>query len=186
MNYEEIIEKMEDILEEGKPSLGGGGKIKVDGDALRQCIEELSSSIPAEMIQARKIVAQRREVFRDAQKEAGKIIEEAQTKAAEMVEEHEITKSAREAAMNILNEAQAEADKIREKANAESAERETSAKKWAYEMRTSASDFAKSILSECDTYLTKDIEHYTQSQDNVRLALSRLENVAIKQPSDDE
>ena len=28
MNYEEIIEKIEDILEEGKPSFGGGGKIK--------------------------------------------------------------------------------------------------------------------------------------------------------------
>ncbi|MCD7774741.1 MAG: ATP synthase F0 subunit B [Clostridiales bacterium] len=185
MNYEEIIEKIEDILEEGKPSLGGGGKIKIDGDAIRQCIEELSSSIPAEMIQARKIVAQRREVFRDAQNEASKIIQDAQTKAEEMIEEHEITKGAREAAMNILNEANAEADKIREQANADATERENSAKKWAYEMRTSASDFAKSILGECDTYLTNDITHYTQSQDNVRLALSRLENVAIKHPSDE-
>ena len=33
MNFEEIIEKIEDILEEGKPSFGGGGKIKVDGEA---------------------------------------------------------------------------------------------------------------------------------------------------------
>jgi len=46
MNYEEIIEKIEDILEEGKPSFGGGGKIKIDGDAIYDCLKELSSSIP--------------------------------------------------------------------------------------------------------------------------------------------
>ena len=47
MNYEEIIEKIEDILEEGKPSvMGGGNRIKIDGDAIHECLQELSSSIP--------------------------------------------------------------------------------------------------------------------------------------------
>ena len=63
MNFEEIIEKIEDILEEGKPSFGGGGKVKVDADAIHEHLKELSSSIPAEIIQARKIVADRREVL---------------------------------------------------------------------------------------------------------------------------
>ena len=70
MNYEEIIEKIEDILEDGKPSFGGGGKIKVDGDAISECLKELSSSIPKENIQARKIVAERREILQAAQENA--------------------------------------------------------------------------------------------------------------------
>ena len=185
MNYEEIIEKIEDILEEGKPSFGGGGKIKIDGDAIHECLQELSSSIPTEIIQARKIVAERREILQAAQETASKIVQDAQEKAAAMTEEHEITKAAKDAALKILNDAKDEADDTIDKANAAASERENSAKKWAYEMRTSANNFAKKIMGECDEYLSKDIEHYTRSQENVRLALSRLQSVAIKQPTDE-
>lgn len=184
MNYEEIIEKIEDILEEGKPSFGGG-KIKVDGDAILECLKELSSSIPKEIIQARKIVAERREILQAAQETASGIVNEARAKAEELTEEHEITKNAKDTALKIVSEARDEANSIVSQANAEAEARENSAKKWAYEMRTSANDFAKNILNECDGYIASDIEHYTKSQENVRLALSRLNNVTIKQPTDE-
>ncbi len=186
MNYEEIIEKIEDILEEGKPSFGGGGKIKIDGDAIHECLKELSSSIPTEIIQARKIVAERREILQAAQETASKIVSDAQAKAEEMTQEHEITKAAKDTAFKLLSEAKEEADGIVADANTQAQERENSAKRWAYEMRTTASEFAKNILGECNNYLTADIEHYTKSQENVRLALSRLQNVSIKNPSDEE
>lgn len=186
MNYEEIIEKIEDILEEGKPSFGGGGKIKIDGDAIHECLKELSSSIPTEIIQARKIVAERREILQAAQETASKIVSDAQAKAEEMTQEHEITRAAKDAAVKILNESQAEANDILDKANADATTRENNAKKWAYEMRTSAGEVAIRIMSECDEYLTKDIEHYTRSQENVRLALSRLQDMMVKIPEDQE
>ncbi len=182
MNYEEIIEKIEDILEEGKPAFGGGGKIKVDGEAISECLRELSSSIPTEIIQARKIVAERREILQAAQETGAKIVKEAQDKAFEMTQEHEITKAAKDAALKILNEANAEADSIVTQANEEAEMREQGAQRWAYEMRTSASEFAKSILSDCDEYLTGNIDFYTKSQENARLALSRLQNITIKKP----
>lgn len=186
MNYEEIIEKIEDILEDGKPSFGGGGKIKIDGDAIHECLKELSSSIPTEIIQARKIVAERREILQAAQETASRIVSDAQEKADEMTQAHEITRAAKDAAFKILGEANEEANNIVGNANAEAQEREASAKKWAYEMRSTANEFAKSILSECEEYLEKDIEHYTKSRENVRLALSRLQNVTIKKPTDEE
>ncbi len=186
MNYEEIIEKIEDILEEGKPSFGGGGKIKIDGDAIHECLKELSSSIPTEIIQARKIVAERREILQAAQETAGKIISDAQNKAEAMTQEHEITKSAKDAAVKILNEAQTEGKDILEKSESQAAAREAAAKKWAYEMRTNAGEVAIRIMSDCNEYLKSDIEHYTKSQQNVQLALSRLQEVVIKIPEDQE
>lgn len=184
MNYEEIIEKIEDILEEGKPSFGGGGKIKVDGDAITECLKELSSSIPTEIIQARKIVAERREILQGAQETASKIVSDAQVKAEEMTQEHEITKAAKDAALKILTEANEEADTIVSDAKIAAEEREASSKRWAYEMRMQASEFAKNLMGECDEYLSRDIEYFTQSRDNARLALSRLEKVSIKNPED--
>lgn len=186
MNYEEIIEKIEDILEEGKPSFGGGGKIKIDGDAIHECLKELSSSIPTEIIQARKIVAERREILQAAQETASKIVNDAQARADEMTQEHEITRAAKDAAVKILNESQTEANAMLDKANSDAIARENSAKKWAYEMRTSAGEVAIRIMSECDQYLTRDIEHYTKSQENVRLALSRLQDMMVKIPEDQE
>ena len=93
MNYEDIIEKLEDILEEGKVSVMGG-KIKVDGDAIRECLEELTSSVPTEIIQARKIVAERRDIITKAQEAAGKMIQDAQAQAKKLVEMDAITQGA--------------------------------------------------------------------------------------------
>lgn len=186
MNYEEIIEKIEDILEEGKPSFGGGGKVKIDGDAIAECLKELSSSIPTEIIQARKIVAERREILQAAQETASKIVSDAQVKAEKMTEEHEITKAAKDAALKIITEANDEANSIVTQANETAEEREASAKRWAYEMRMQASEFAKSIMGECDDYLTRNIDFFSQNRENARLALSRLQNVSIKNPEDEE
>lgn len=186
MNYEEIIEKVEDILEEGKPSFGGGGKIKIDGDAIIECLKELSSSIPKEIIQARKIVAERRDILQAAQETAGKILEDATQRAEDMTEEHEITKAARDAAIKIIGDAKEEAAATVAQANEEAETRENSAKKWAYELRLTAVNFAKGLLGECDEYITKDIENFTKSQETIRLALSRLNDINIKTPEDQE
>ena len=38
MSVEDLLNQIEDLLEEGKGSLLGGGKIKVDADAIRSII----------------------------------------------------------------------------------------------------------------------------------------------------
>ena len=180
MNYEEIIEKIEDILEDGKPSFGGGGKVKIDGDAIAECLKELSSSIPTEIIQARKIVAERREILQAAQETASKIVSDAQLKAEKMTDEHEITMAAKDAAYKIMAEANEQASSIVAAANAEAEQREASARRWSYELRMQASEFAKGIMVECDDYLTKNIEFFTQSKENANHALANLNNVSLK------
>ncbi|MBQ8210374.1 MAG: hypothetical protein IJZ35_07335 [Clostridia bacterium] len=186
MNYEEIIEKIEDILEASKPSFGSNGKVKVDGAAIHECLEELSSSIPNEIIQARKIVAERREILQAAQETASKIVNDAQIKAEELTEEHEITRSAKDAAVKILNETNDKAKEIITEANAEAENRENSAKAWSYEMRSSASTFAVNLLSECITYLDKNISMFEQSRENAQMILSKVQQISIKTPEDQE
>lgn len=190
MNYEEIIEKIEDILDEGKPSvMGGGTKIKVDGDAIRECLQELSSSVPAEIIQARKIAAERREILQEARNMSEKMGQDARALAAKLTDEHEITRNAKEESSRIINEARVSADDIIEKANASANQITENAKKWSFSMRSSASEFVNNILDECEDYLSKDIEHYTRSLDDVRNAASKLKNIAVKktdEPDDED
>lgn len=184
MNYEEIIEKIEDILEDSKPSFGSNGKIKVDSTAIHACLEELSSSIPNEIIQARKIVAERRDILQAAQETASKIVADAQEKAAALTDEHEITNSAKDAAVKILNETNAKANEIITAATKEAEERIYSAKVWDYEMRSSAKKLGVDLLTECIGYLDSNIEQYTKSKETANLILSKLKDISLKAPED--
>lgn len=186
MNFEEIIEKIEDILEEGKPSFGGGGKVKVDADAIHEHLKELSSSIPAEIIQARKIVADRREVLQDAQETAKKIIADAQEKAAELTSEHTITNNAKDAALKIMNEANLKADEILAEAESKAAAREDYAKRWSYEMQSMAYNRANEVMTQSAQYLAKCIEAFDENKVLAETAVERLKNIKLKTPDDDQ
>ncbi len=186
MNYEEIIEKIEDILESGKTTFGSGGKIKVDAEAIHACLQELSSSIPNEIIQARKIVAERREILQAAQTTASKIISEAQEKASQLTEDSEITKSAKDAAVKILNSTNDQASQIIEEANTEASERITAAKAWVYEVRTNTIKMSTDLLTECISLLTNSIDQFTQSRDAANAVLAKIQKISIKTPEDQE
>lgn len=186
MNFEEIIEKIEDILEEGKPSFGGGGKIKVDGDAIHECLQELSSSIPTEIIQARKIVAERREILHEAQETAGKIISDAQVKAAELTQDHEITKNAKDAALKIMSDANDKSDEIIADAESKAAAREDYAKRWSYELQTNAYKHVMDMMSQSAQYMSNCIAQFDENKRLAEGAIARLENIKIKTPVDDE
>ena len=58
MSVEDLLNKIEDLLEDGKSGLLGGGKVKVDAEAIRSIISEIRISMPDEVIQARKIAAE--------------------------------------------------------------------------------------------------------------------------------
>lgn len=186
MNFEEIIEKIEDILEEGKPSFGGGSKIKVDGDAIHECLKELSSSIPAEIIQARKIVAERREILHEAQETAGKIVSDAQAKAAELTSEHEITNNAKDAALKIMSDANDKSDEIIADAEAKAAAREDYAKRWSYELQTNAYKNVLDMMNQSAKYLANCVEQFDENKKIAESAIQRLQNIKIKTPADDE
>lgn len=186
MNYEEIIEKIEDILEASKPSFGSNGKIKVDASAIHDCLEELSSSIPNEIIQARKIVAERREILQAAQETASKIVNDAQLKAEQLTDEHEITNSAKDAAVKILNETNEKAKEIIGEATAEAESRRNAAKAWDYEMRSSASKFAVNLLSDCVSYLDNNLNMFEQSRGNAQAILDRVQQIPLNNPADHE
>ena len=97
-----------------------------------------------------------------------------------MTDEHEITMAAKDAAYKIMAEANEQASSIVAAANAEAEQREASARRWSYELRMQASEFAKGIMVECDDYLTKNIEFFTQSKENANHALANLNNVSLK------
>lgn len=180
MNVEDLLNQIEDLLEEGKPSLVGGGKVKVDADAIRSIVSDIRVSMPDEIIQARKIAAERKVILSQASDAAELKIKQAEIQARKLVEENEITKSAEINATEIINDAKRQAAELIEKAKANSNEIVDNAQKWAAELRNGASNFVDTIMSESDEILSKGIEDFSKSLNKVRIASQQLKSATAK------
>ena len=180
MNVEDLLNKIEDLIEEGKPSLVGGGKVKVDADAIRSIIADIRVNMPDEVIQARKIAAERKVILSQASDAAELKIKQAEIQARKLVEEHEITKSAELNAKDIINDAKRQAAELIEKAKENSNEIVENAQKWSADLRTSASNFVETIMSESDEILSKTLEDCSKNLNKVRIASQQLKSATTK------
>ena len=179
-NVEDLLNQIEDILEEGKQSLMGGGKVRVDAESIRSIISDIRMSFPEEVIQARKIAAERKVILAQASDAAELKVKQADIQARKMIEESEITKNAQIHASEIINDAKAQAVEIIEKAKANSNEITENAQKWANDLRTGASNFVETIMGETDEILSHSIEEFNKSLNKVRIASQQLKAVTVK------
>ena len=79
-------------------------KIMVDEEELLDILDSLRNTLPAEMEEAKQIVAYKNNVISSAKKYAEKIVTESQDKAKETIDETEIIKNAKIEADNIRNQ----------------------------------------------------------------------------------
>lgn len=180
MNVDALIDQILDILEEGKHSVFGGSYVKVDADRIRTILEDIRINMPDEVIQARKIAAERKEILSKASDSADFKIKQAEIQANKMIEESEITKQAHIKAQEIVGDAKKQAAEIIEKAKASSNEIVENAKKWVGDFRESARVYVETIMNESDEILEKSIADFTKSLNKVRIASQQLENAMAK------
>ena len=80
MNAQGLLDKIEDILEMGS-KIPLSGKVAVDADAIKQCIEDIRYDLPAEIQKAQEIVSHHNDLITKANNEASSIVSSAQTEA---------------------------------------------------------------------------------------------------------
>lgn len=111
MTIESLLDEIEIILEEGK-TVPFTSNLLVDAAAIKTAIEDIRLNMPDELMQARKIASERKEILAGAQDNADKIIEKAHLRAKEIISEDEITRGAEAQAAEILQQARANANEI--------------------------------------------------------------------------
>ena len=179
MNVENYLDQINELLEEGKATLVGG-KTKVDAELIRQAVDEIRLQMPEEIAQARKIIADRKDILVKAQSAGEDIIRDAERQAARLVDAHEVTKSARDTAAEIIAAAKQQGLEMVDKAKANAEEISENANQWAKDMRNSASEFVDTIMRESDEILSESLEDFSKSLDNVRRARAQLKNATQK------
>ena len=169
MTIENLLEEIENILDEGK-TVPFTSNLLVDAQAIKTAIEDIRLNMPDELMQARKIASERKEILAGAQDNADKIIEKAHLRAKEIISEDEITRGAEAQAAEILQQARQNATEIVEQARQSATELTEQARNWAKEMRTSASEYVESIVAVADETLTNSVNEIRRARQHLRAA----------------
>jgi len=145
---EDLIEEMYDVLEKGWKMPLSNGKVFVDGEEVKQILDEIKEEIPSEIRKAKAIVADRAQIIEDANREAETIIRVAQEKAAALVDEQEVVRQAQQKANELLVQAQ---QKFKE-------------------MRKASNDYVEDLMRRTDESLSENLAELRKTRQNIKNA----------------
>jgi len=113
MDIMNLIDRIEEIVENGRSVPLSGGSKMVDPEKIFEIVDEIRAQFPDELKQARWIVKERQEMLEEAEKEANRVLEEARDRAQAIASEQEIVKMAEQQAAAILDDARNKEREIR-------------------------------------------------------------------------
>ena len=102
MNVFDILDEIDDMLEHSKAFPLAAHKIIIDGDRLRELVNDIRLSMPKEMKRAQTIDYDCDRIMKEAQSNAEKIIRGAEERAKALVAENSIVEEAKKRAHEIL------------------------------------------------------------------------------------
>ena len=129
-----LIDKLDDIIHNAR-SVPLTDSVMIDREEMYDILDQMRSTIPEEIKQARWIVKERQEMLAEAKQEAERVLTEAQERAARLASETEVVHLAERNAQQTMEDA-------RER------ERET---------RLGAEDYADEVLGNLEINLDKFI-----------------------------
>lgn len=153
-NIDDILEQLEDMLDAAWAMPLSGGKIVVDGDKVREQLDEIRANLPSEIRQARAIVNDRTEIVNTAKKEAEAIIRNAEERRNQILSHEEIVVQAQERANEIHAQTQ----------------------KRARDMRRTAQEYAEEVLRRTEETLTQQVSQVRQARVSLRSNNKAAEN----------
>lgn len=155
-NIDDILEQLDDMLDAAWAMPLSGGKIVVDGEKIRDMMDDIRANLPSEIRQAKAIVADRTDIVNTAKKEAETIIRNAEERRNQILSHEEIVVQAQERA----NEIQAQTQKR------------------AREMRRTAQEFTEDILRRTEETLAQQVSQVRQARVSLRSNNKQTENAA--------
>lgn len=104
MSVHKILDDLENLLQSSS-HIPFSNRLVVEEDELCRLIDALRETLPNEIMEANRILNERKRIMDDVQKEAQTTIEQAQTYVSKLTEENAITQHAQEQAAQIIEEA---------------------------------------------------------------------------------
>ncbi len=147
MRVDELINELQDLIADAKAIPLTGGKVMVEAEKIYDILDEIQDTLPAEVRQAKNIVADRSQIIAEAKKESEDIIRAAEERKKVMIDQSEIMRAAKAEATELLNEVKAKAT----------------------EMRKAANEYVENLMKKTDDAITAQLTELRKTRQNLRI-----------------
>lgn len=117
MNIDEILEEMDDLLDNAHSFPLASHKSIIDGERMRELINDIRLNIPQEIKRAKLIDFDCDRIMKDAEAKAESIVRRAEERAKAIVSEEEIVKEAKKQAAEIVLKAKQKSNEVKKAVN---------------------------------------------------------------------
>ncbi|MFM8827843.1 MAG: ATPase [Actinomycetota bacterium] len=107
-----LIDKLDDLVHNAR-AVPLTDQVRIDREAVYEILDQMRSTLPEEIKQARWIVKERQEMLAEAKREADRIVDEAKEKAERQASQQEVVKLADKQAADLLDEARQREREVR-------------------------------------------------------------------------
>ena len=111
-----LVDQLQEAVELS-PRIPLSDRAIVSSDLLLDLVDAIRNAIPQDVIEAERVLQERRRLLEDAREEADSLLEGAREQSKFMLQEHHVAKAAELKAERLLNQTQREADDIMESAD---------------------------------------------------------------------
>ena len=117
MKVDDLILQLQDLIGDAKAVPFSGGKVMVSSDEVYDILDQIQDAMPAEIRQAKNIVADRKQILSEANREAESIVRAAEERKKAMLNQNEIVREANAKAKEIVDDAKQKSAEIKKAAN---------------------------------------------------------------------
>ena len=151
---ESLIEEMYDVLEKGWKMPLSSGKVFVDGEDLREILDEIREEIPSEVRKAKAIVADRAQIISEANREAETIVRVAEERQKALVNNDEVVRQAQAKANDLIIQGQTKFK----------------------EMRKASNDYVEDLMRRTDEALSESLSELRKTRQNIKTSQQNSQN----------
>lgn len=102
MKVEDLILQLQDVISAAKSMPFSGGKVMVSSDEIYDILDQIQDAMPAEVRQAKNIVADRKQILAEANRESENIIRSAEERKKAMLNQNELVQRLRQRLRKLL------------------------------------------------------------------------------------
>ncbi|MBQ3257443.1 MAG: vacuolar-type H+-ATPase subunit H [Oscillospiraceae bacterium] len=113
MSIDDILDDMDELLDKSASVPFASHKSIIDGERLRELINDVRLNVPQEVKHAKMVAYDRDRIIKEAEAKAEQIVRQAEERAKVIVSEEAITREAKRRAIEAVTKAKNESDAIK-------------------------------------------------------------------------
>ncbi len=146
LNIEDLLDELYEMVEKAWSLPLSRGRAVLDGEEVKQILDEIRDNLPGEIRQAKAICADRAQIIDDARREAETVVRVAEERAKAMINQNEIVRQAQQKANEMIAQAQAK----------------------NREMRKASNDYVDDLMKRTDESLSANLAELRKARQNIK------------------